>query len=133
MTTVAATKDTFEDLVEKHDIVLVDFWAEWCGPCKAFAPVFEKASEQHQDVAFLKVDTEDQPELAAAFQVRAIPTLVVFREKVVLFMQAGALPGAALEELITEVKALDMKKVHDEIAKQDAAEGAAPGADDEPA
>ena len=121
MATIEATKDTFEDIVEKNDIVLVDFWAEWCGPCKAFAPVFEKASEKYGDVKFVKVDTEAQPELAAAFQVRAIPTLVVFREKVILFMQAGALPGEALDELVTEVKALDMKEVHAEIAKDDAA------------
>jgi thioredoxin len=119
--TIAATSDTFEDIIEKNEIVLVDFWAEWCGPCKAFAPVFEKASEKHADVKFVKVDTEAEPQLAAAFQVRAIPTLVVFREKVILFMQAGALPGEALEELVTEVKALDMKEVHAEIAKDDAA------------
>jgi thioredoxin len=123
MSTIAATKDTFEDLVEKNDIVLVDFWAEWCGPCKAFAPVFEQAAAKHGDVTFLKVDTEDQPELAAAFQVRAIPTLIVFREKVVLFMQAGALPAEALEDLVAEVKALDMAKVHEEIAKEDATLG----------
>ena len=122
MGTVDATKDTFNDLVTKNGIVVVDFWAEWCGPCKKFGPVFESASQKHGDVVFAKVDTEDQPELAQAFGIRAIPTLMVFRDQVLLFEQAGALPAAALEELITQVRALDMedikKKIEEEKSKE---------------
>src|SRR5687768_3623657 len=100
MSTVHATKDNFNDLVEKSSIIIVDFWAEWCGPCVRFAPVFEAASDKHPDVVFAKVDTEEQQELAGAFNIRSIPTLMVFRDQVLLFEQAGALPAAALEELI---------------------------------
>jgi thioredoxin len=99
-------------------MVIVDFWAPWCGPCRGFAPVYEKASEAHTDVVFAKVNTDEQQELAGAFNIRSIPTLMVFREKVILFQQAGALPGQALEQVITEAKALDMAKVHTEIEGQ---------------
>jgi thioredoxin 1 len=123
--TITANKDNFNDLIVKNGIVLVDFWAEWCGPCKAFAPVFETASTKHKDICFAKVDTDDQQELAQAFEIRSIPTLMIFREQVLLFAQAGALPGDALEEIISQVKALDMEAVRKEIAEQDKDEKAA--------
>jgi thioredoxin len=120
MATVALTQDNFDQVVNGNDMVLIDFWAPWCGPCKGFAPVFEAASEKHGDIVFAKVNTEEQQELAAAFNIRSIPTLMLFREKVILFSQAGALPGAALEQVITQGKALDMAAVHKEIAERDA-------------
>jgi len=123
MATMDLTKDNFEQTVGGNPIVIVDFWAPWCGPCRSFAPVFEKASESHPDVVFAKVNSDEQQELAGAFNIRSIPTLMVFREKVVLFQQAGALPGQALEQVLTQAKALDMAKVHQEIAAQSAASG----------
>ena len=131
MATVDLTKDNFEQTVNGNPIVIVDFWAPWCGPCRGFAPVFEKASEAHPDVVFAKINSDEQQELAASFNIRSIPTLMVFREKVILFQQAGALPGQALEQVLTQAKSLDMAKVHQEIAAQSAASGeiaAAPGA-----
>jgi len=118
MATVDLNKDNFEQTVNDNPIVIVDFWAPWCGPCRGFAPVFEKASETHTDVVFGKINSDEQQELAAAFNIRSIPTLMVFREKVLLFQQAGALPGQALEQVLTQAKALDMAKVHAEIAAQ---------------
>ncbi|HTP61886.1 MAG TPA: thioredoxin [Burkholderiales bacterium] len=128
MATMDLTKDNFEKTVADNPIVIVDFWAPWCGPCRGFAPVFEKASEVHPDVVFAKVNSDEQQELAGAFNIRSIPTLMVFREKVILFQQAGALPGQALEQVLTQAKTLDMAKVHAEIAAQQAGDAsAAPG------
>ena len=114
------TKDNFSEVIENNDIVIVDFWAPWCGPCRSFAPIFEKAAEANPDATFVKINTEEQQELAAHFQIRSIPTLMVFREKVLIFAQPGVLPESALAELVTEVKALDMAQVHKEIAEQQA-------------
>ncbi len=108
----------FEATVGKEGITLVDFWAEWCGPCKTFGPIFEKASEDHPDIRFAKVDTEAQQELAGMAGITSIPTLMIFRDGILLFNQAGALPAPALEELVGKVKEIDMAEVHAEIAKQ---------------
>ncbi len=116
MATVEITADNFKDMIEKNGIVLLDFWAEWCGPCRMFAPVFEKASNDHADVVFGKIDTEAQQELAGAAGIQAIPTLMLFRDGILLYRESGALPPAALEELVTKAKALDMEKVRAEIA-----------------
>lgn len=120
--TIDLTEDTFEETITGNDIVVVDFWAEWCGPCRAFAPVFEEASTKHDDVVFAKVDTEAEQNLAGAAGIMSIPTLMVFRENVLVFNQAGALPSAALEDLLSQVKALDMEEVHRSIAEAEAAE-----------
>ena len=117
MATVELILDNFEDVVTRNDIVIVDFWAAWCGPCKGFAPVFEAASEKHTDVVFGKVDTDAQQALAGHFAIRSIPTVMIFREKVIVYSQGGALPEAGLESLLTQVRALDMKEVHADIAE----------------
>jgi thioredoxin 1 len=115
MATVNLTKDTFEETIVNNDIVLVDFWADWCGPCKMFAPTYEKVSENHEGVVFAKVDTEAEQELAAYFQIRSIPTLMIFRDQIGIFSQPGALPENALEDLIEQTKGLDMDAVRKEI------------------
>lgn len=119
MATVEITADNFKETIEKGGIVLLDFWAEWCGPCRAFAPVFEKASDTHTDVVFGKIDTESEQELAGAAGIQAIPTLMLFRDGILLFRESGALPPAALEELVTQAKGLDMDKVRKEIAEHE--------------
>jgi len=116
MPTVELTKDNFEETVTGSEIVLIDFWAAWCGPCRRFGPVYEKAAERHPDIVFGKVDTEAQPELAAAFQISSIPTLLAVRDRTVLYAQPGALPPQALEELIGKIRAVDMEDVRRQAA-----------------
>ena len=123
MPTVELTKDNFEDTINDNDTVIVDFWAEWCGPCKMFGPTFEETSDQHPDIVFGKVDTEAQPELAGFFKVKSIPTLMVFRENVVLYSQPGALPPDVFQNLVGQIKEVDMEDVHRQVAEAQAAEG----------
>ena len=118
MSTVALTEENFEQNVTGTGITLVDWWAEWCGPCKMFGPVFEAASEKHEDITFGKIDTEDQQGLAAAARISSIPTLMAFRDGILVFSQAGALPAAALEKLIQAVRDLNMDEVRSEVATQ---------------
>ncbi|MGV0361617.1 thioredoxin [Corynebacterium minutissimum] len=118
MATIDITEESFKQLVEGEGITLVDAWAEWCGPCKRFGPIFEKASEEHPDATFAKLDTEANQEFAAKLQIQSIPTLMVFRDGIMVFREAGALPPAALEDLITQVKALDMDEVRAQVEKE---------------
>ena len=118
MTTINLTRDNFDETVSGNDMVVVDFWAPWCAPCRFFSPVFEAASEKHQDVVFAKINTDEQQELAGMFGIRSIPTLMIMREKVVLYHEAGALPAQALEEILEKARALDMAKVHEELARE---------------
>ena len=127
MATVSMTKDTFEDAVTKDGIVLVDWWAAWCGPCRMFAPVFEAASEKLTDITFAKVDTEDQPELAGAAQIRSIPTLMAFRDGILVFAQPGALPAPALAQVIDAVRGLDMDEVRRQVEREEAEHAAQHG------
>ena len=120
MATVDLTKENFEQVVTGNDVVIVDFWAPWCAPCRAFAPTFEQSSAQHADVVFAKVNTEEEQEVAGAFNIRSIPTLMVFRENVILYAEAGSLPAPALEQVIAQAKSVDMAAVHREIAERGA-------------
>lgn len=120
MATQALTMENLESTIQDNDIMIIDFWADWCGPCKMFGPVFEKASEKHTDVHFVKVNTEEEQELAGVFGVRSIPTVAVFREQVLVYKQAGALPEASLEDLLEKVKALDMDDIRAKIAEEKA-------------
>lgn len=119
MATEEVTSQNFEETITENNIVVVDFWAPWCGPCRSFAPIYEKVSDNHTDVVFAKVNTEEEQELAAHFQIRSIPTLMIFREQVVLFAQPGMLSEPQLEEIISKVREIDMAKVHAEIATQE--------------
>ena len=119
MAVVELNEQNFESTVLANDFVVIDFWAPWCGPCRGFAPVFEAASEKHADIVFAKVNTEEQQTLAAHFQVRSIPTLVIFREKVIIYSQAGALPAGAFDDLLTRAREVDMAQVHAEIAAEE--------------
>lgn len=123
MTTVNVTEDTFTQTIENNDIVIVDAWADWCGPCKAFAPTFEKASEQHEDIVFAKLDTEANQGLAAALQIQSIPTLFAFREGILLGQTSGAMPPAGLEEFVQAVRDVNMEEVRRDIEQQNAQQG----------
>ena len=122
MATLEVTKENFEEIIVGGDIVIVDFWAPWCGPCRSFAPTYEQISEKYPDIVFAKVNTEEEQELGGYFQIRSIPTLMVFREKVIVFSQPGAMSASGLEDLITQIRAIDMAQVHKEIAADQQAE-----------
>ena len=121
MATTQMTEQNYEGIVASNDIVLIDFWAAWCGPCRSFAPTYEKVAEKHPDIVFAKVDTEAEQGLAASFNIMSIPTLMIMRENVVLFSQAGALPESALDDLIEKVRELDMQEVHHKVLEQQSA------------
>ena len=123
MAVVELTKENFEQVVTSNPMVIVDYWAPWCGPCRGFAPVFEKVAEANPDVVFAKVNTDDEQEIAAHFQIRSIPTLMVFKDQIIVFSQPGALPQGAFEEVVSKTKSLDMEMVRKQIAEQEAAEG----------
>jgi thioredoxin 1 len=127
MAVVELTKDNFEQVVTSNPTVIIDFWAPWCGPCKGFAPVFERVAESQPDVVFAKVNTDDEQEIASHFQIRSIPTLMVFRDQIIVFSQPGALPQSALEQVVVKAKELDMEEVRQQVNKQESAQGAQGG------
>lgn len=120
MAVLELNEQNFEETILNNDFVIIDFWAPWCGPCRGFAPVYEAASEKHADITFAKVNTEEEQALAAHFQVRSIPTLVIFREKVIIYAQPGALPAGAFDDLVARAKEVDMAQVHAEVAAEEA-------------
>ena len=120
MSTIALTSENFNETINSDKIVLVDFWANWCSPCRQFGPIFEAASERHEEVVFAKVDTDANQDIAAALEIATIPTLMIFREGVLIFRNSGAIPGAAIDDLVSQAQALNMEEVHAEVAKQEA-------------
>jgi thioredoxin 1 len=121
MAVIELTGDTFESTVKENPFVIVDYWAPWCGPCRSFAPIYEKVSQDHADIIFAKVNTEDEQQLAAHFQIRSIPTLMIFRDQIIIFSQAGALPESSFRDLISQASALDMEQVRADMQRQQAA------------
>ena len=133
MAVVELTKENFEKVITSNATVVVDYWAPWCGPCRGFAPVYERVAEANPDVVFAKVDTDAEQEIASQFQIRSIPTLMVFRDQIIVFSQPGALPQNALEQVVAKAKELDMDQVRQQISQQETAQPDAPGASPPPA
>jgi Thioredoxin domain-containing protein len=123
MATVHMTKDNFDQIINNNPFIIIDFWAPWCGPCQGFGPVFEAESENHPDIVFAKVNTEEEQELGGLFQIRSIPTLMIFREQVIIYSEAGALQGSQLKDLLQRAKELDMAEVHKQVAEQQQQQG----------